>query len=40
MSFSKRLKTAMAEREISQAELAALIGKGKSVHFRKECSKG
>ena len=30
MSFSKRLKTAMAEREMSQAELAAHIGKGKS----------
>jgi transcriptional regulator with XRE-family HTH domain len=30
MSFSERLKQAMAEREISQAELAALIGKGKS----------
>ena len=30
MSFSERLKQAMSEREISQAELAALIGKGKS----------
>lgn len=30
MSFSERLKQAMVEREISQAELAALIGKGKS----------
>lgn len=30
MSFSERLKQAMAEREISQAELAAMIGKGKS----------
>lgn len=30
MSFSDRLSQAMAEREISQAELAILIGKGKS----------
>lgn len=30
MSFSKRLQMAMAEREMSQAELAAHIGKGKS----------
>ena len=30
MNFSERLKQAMSEREISQAELAALIGKGKS----------
>lgn len=30
MSFSERLKQAMDERKISQAELAALIGKGKS----------
>ncbi len=30
MSFSKRLKMAMEEREMSQAELAAHIGKGKS----------
>ena len=30
MSFSKRLKQAMDEREVSQAELAAQIGKGKS----------
>ena len=30
MSFSNRLKTAMAEMEMSQAELAAHIGKGKS----------
>lgn len=30
MSFANRLKQAMSEREMSQAELAALIGKGKS----------
>lgn len=30
MSFASRLKQAMEERSISQAELAALIGKGKS----------
>lgn len=30
MSFSERLKQAMAEREISQAELVAHIDKGKS----------
>ena len=30
MSFARRLKQAMAEREISQVELAAQIGKGKS----------
>ena len=30
MSFASRLKQAMDEREISQAELVARIGKGKS----------
>lgn len=30
MSFASRLKQAMVEREMSQAELAAKIGKGKS----------
>lgn len=30
MNFAKRLKQAMVEREVSQVELAAAIGKGKS----------
>lgn len=30
MSFANRLKVVMEEREVSQSELAALIGKGKS----------
>jgi transcriptional regulator with XRE-family HTH domain len=30
MSFAKRLNQAMTERQISQTELAAAIGKGKS----------
>ena len=30
MSFATRLKMVMAEREVSQVELAAAIGKGKS----------